>query len=100
MGRVAGREADRPGTLPAGPGPRGLPLGGSDAWCPLVRLRHVEYPGRLDGDNLRRAVAGAHDRGDDLGALLTLPDHATGFQPGMESAHVGCAGALREDAGL
>jgi hypothetical protein len=43
-------------------------------------------------------VTTAHDRGDDRDALLALPDHTAGFQPGVEAAYVACVWAGIENA--
>ncbi len=68
------------------------------AWGALVRVGHFEHPGGFDVDDLRGAVAAAHHRGHDLDALLPFADHATGFQPGVEAAHVAGVQVLRQDA--
>src|SRR5688500_860850 len=76
------------------PGHPGPPGGG--AWCAHVRLGHVEHVGGFDGDDFRLAIA-THHRGDDRDALLTLLDHATGFQPGVISVHVWGVGRIASD---
>src|SRR5687768_16448060 len=72
---------------------------GGDPLRALVCLADVEHPGGLDVDDFP-AVLATHDRGDDLDSLLTLPDHAAGFQPAVKPAHVAGVRALGEDAFL
>src|SRR5688500_15875895 len=64
----------------ATPPPQPLPNTGMTPSAPggalraLVRLGHIEHPGGFEGDDLRGAVTGAHDRGDGRDPLLALPE--------------------------